>query len=64
MGKHATHCWGSDAYAAAKLLGKAETVLQIVNVVKTTGKLATSFNIKHKGKPTYSNIGHTREEVR
>jgi hypothetical protein len=64
MGKHAKHCWGDAAFQAGKVLGKAEAVLQVVNVVKATGKLAVSFDIKHKGKPTYSNVGHTREEIR
>lgn len=64
MGKHASHCWGDAAFAAGKVLGKVETLRQVVNVVKRTGKLAQSFDIKHAGKPTYSNIGHTRPEIR
>jgi hypothetical protein len=53
MSKHAENCWGKDAFEAGKLLGKVEARLQVVNVVKATGKLAASFQVKHKGKPTY-----------
>ena len=63
MGKHAKQCWGDAAFSAGKTLGKAESLRQVVSVVRQTGKLAASFNVKHKGTPTYSNVPHTREEV-
>jgi hypothetical protein len=63
LNKHAKNCWGVAAFEAGKTLGKAETLRQVVNVVRETGKLTTAFDFKHLSKPTYSNIGHTREEI-
>jgi hypothetical protein len=58
-------CWGLDVFTAAKELGTPEQVMKmVVKPMKKNGTLQQAFDVISKGRPTYSNIGHTREEVR
>jgi hypothetical protein len=65
LGKHAENCWGKEAFKVAKQLGKKEQVLElVVKPMRTNGTLTAAFDVIAKGKPQYSNVNHTRNEIR
>ena len=61
--KHAKICWGLDTVKAAMGAQNASEARQILSQSKD-GSIAAAFQIKGKGKVTYSHRQHTRTETK
>ena len=61
--KHAKICWGSDTVKVAMGTKNASEARQILAQSKD-GSIAAAFQIKGKGKVTYSHRQHTRTETK
>jgi hypothetical protein len=63
--KHVRACWGVPAFEAGKELGtKVKAYELVVKPMKKNGTLTAAFDIIAKGKPRYSNVNHTKAEIR
>ena len=63
MQKHAKTCWGADVVKAAMDTENAEDARKVLSKHKD-GSIAAAFQVKGKGKVTYSHRQHTRMETR
>lgn len=65
LGKHAKHCWGDDAVAAADSTKDLEGARKILKKHPLKdGSITTQFKRIGKGKVTYSHRQHTKTESR
>jgi hypothetical protein len=63
MHKHAKVCWGVDTVKAASGAKDATEAREILSKSKD-GSIAAAFQIKGKGKVTYSHRQHTKTETK
>lgn len=63
MHKHAKTCWGEETVKAAMDTGTADEAREVLAKHKD-GSIAAAFQVKGKGKVTYSHRQHTRTQTR
>ena len=61
--KHAKICWGLDTVKAAMAVKSAPEAREILSKSKD-GSIAAAFQVKGKGKVTYSHRQHTQTETK
>jgi hypothetical protein len=62
MIKHVRTCWGEAALSAASKAG--ENASKVVKGILKNGSITAAFEVKGRGKVTYSHIQHTKTETR
>ena len=62
--RHAIHCWGDEAVAAADRTSNAKVACEALSNKEPNGSITTAFERVSKGKVTYSHHQHTKAEAR